>query len=407
MKIRSITCFYDPGASRASFTLDHLANLTNAARARFEAAGYEVQTTRLATTPFPRLVPSCCDDSAIHLVRLLEREASSHGFTYISFGPALPEFPESYRLIPSLLAETENAFFSGVISTTDGRVHLPAVHACAEIIASAATITPDGFTNLRFSAVANVPPSGPFFPSGYHGPGEEPQFAIATEAADVVLQAFSEAQTLEEARQTALDALEGHARAMGEIAESISREFSVRFGGFDFSPAPHPSQGHSLGAALAALGIPALGQFGSLTAAAFLADLLDRGTWPRAGFNGLMLPVLEDSTLAAQTDGGALTLKDLLLFSAVCGAGLDTVPLPGDSTPEQLAAVLLDVAALSVRLDKPLTARLMPIPGKKAGDPTDFDFPYFANGRVMDLPGGGVTGKLAGGESFDLQPRKR
>lgn len=406
MKIRSITCFYDPGASRASFTLDHLANLASAARTRFEAAGYEVQTTRLTTVPFPRLVPSCCDESAVHLVRLLEREASRHGFAYIAFGPALPEYPESYRLIPTMLAETENAFFSAVLSTTDGIVHLPAVRACGEIIAAAATITPDGFSNLRFSAIANLPPGGPFFPSGYHGPGQDPQFAIATEAADVVLQAFTEAQTLGDARKLALAGLEEHACAMGEIAESISREFDVRFGGFDFSPAPHPSQGRSLGAALAALGIPALGQFGSLTAAAFLADLLDRGRWPRAGFNGLMLPVLEDSMLADQAASGELTLKDLLLFSSVCGTGLDTVPLPGDSTPEQLAAILLDVAALSVRLDKPLTARLMPVPGKKAGDPTGFDFDYFANGRVMDLPGGGVTGKLAGDEAFDLRPRK-
>jgi len=69
----------------------------------------------------------------------------------------------------------------------------------------------------------------------------------------------------------------------------------------------------------------------------------------------------------------------------VCGTGLDTVPLPGDTSPEQLYAILLDLAALAHRLDKPLTARLMPLPGKSAGDPTDFDFAYFANSRVMEL----------------------
>ncbi|HZW04708.1 MAG TPA: DUF711 family protein [Anaerolineaceae bacterium] len=405
MKIRSITSFYDPGASGASATLDHLTNLTSVARSRFESAGYEVQTTRLATVPFPGLVPSCCDESAIHLVKLLEHEASSHGFAYISFGPALPEYPDSYRLIPTMLAETENAFFSGVVATADGQVHLPAVRACAEIIAAAATITPDGFANLRFSAIANLPPGGPFFPSGYHAPGQPPRFAIAAEAADVVYQAFSSAQTLVEARRTALDALEAHAQALEAIAESIRREFDVAFGGFDFSPAPHPSEGRSLGGALAALGVPALGQNGSLAAAAFLADLLDRGRWPRAGFNGLMMPVLEDAVLAARSAAGDLTVKDLLLYSAVCGTGLDTVPLPGDSTPDQLSAVLLDVAALSIRLDKPLTARLMPIPGKIAGDPTDFVFDYFANGRVMALPSSGLSGLLAGEESFDLKPR--
>jgi uncharacterized protein (UPF0210 family) len=98
-----------------------------------------------------------------------------------------------------------------------------------------------------------------------------------------------------------------------------------------------------------------------------------------------MLPVLEDAVLAERAAEGSLTVKDLLLYSAVCGTGLDTVPLPGDTSANQIAAVLLDLAALAVRLDKPLTARLMPIPGKKAGDPTNFNFDYFANSRVMGL----------------------
>jgi hypothetical protein len=144
---------------------------------------------------------------------------------------------------------------------------------------------------------------------------------------------------------------------------------------------------------------------GSLAAAAFLADTLDDGHWQRAGFNGLMLPVLEDASLAERSAHGALSIKDLLLYSAVCGTGLDTVPLPGSATAEQLSAVLLDVAALSTRLSKPLTARLMPIPGKEAGEITDFNFDYFANGGIMELPAGPLRGPLAGTETFNLKAR--
>ena len=153
------------------------------------------------------------------------------------------------------------------------------------------------------------------------------------------------------------------------------------------------------------LGPVKLGLSGSLAAAAFLADTLDRGQWKRTGFNGLMLPVLEDSTLAARAASGTLTLKDLLLYSTVCGTGLDTVPLPGDASADQLAAVLVDVAALSMRLKKPLTARLMPIPGKQAGDVIHFDFDYFADGKVMALPALPLRGALAGDESFSLNSR--
>ncbi|WP_322793070.1 DUF711 family protein, partial [Bellilinea sp.] len=148
-----------------------------------------------------------------------------------------------------------------------------------------------------------------------------------------------------------------------------------------------------------------LGGFGSLAAAAFLADTLGRGRWKRAGFNGLMLPVLEDSRLALRSAQGHLTIKDLLLYSTVCGTGLDTLPLPGNCSQETIFALLLDLAALSLRLNKPLTARLMPMPGKQAGDPLTFDFEFFSSGSVMALDSGELNGLLAASQIMDVQPR--
>jgi len=119
-----------------------------------------------------------------------------------------------------------------------------------------------------------------------------------------------------------------------------------------------------------------------------------------------MLPVLEDSRLAKRAAEGSLTLKDLLLYSAVCGCGLDTVPLPGDASAEQITGVLLDVGALALRLNKPLVARLMPIPGKAAGDPTGFDFEFFANSRVLALDAAPLQRGFANSEeSLSIKPR--
>ena len=42
-------------------------------------------------------------------------------------------------------------------------------------------------------------------------------------------------------------------------------------------------------------------------------------------------------------------MGDLLKFSAVCGCGLDTVPISGEADPKALGALLLDVAALAFR----------------------------------------------------------
>jgi len=185
----------------------------------------------------------------------------------------------------------------------------------------------------------------------------------------------------------------------------LKYRYSLRFGGIDYSLAPYPEESRSLGAAFERMGVPRVGLHGSLAAAALLAESIQRAHFPHAGFSGVMLPVLEDAVLARRAAEGILTVKDLLLYSAVCGAGLDTLPLPGDTTVEQISPLLLDLSALALRLDKPLTARLMPIPGKKAGDPTDFDFAYFANSRVMALEAEPLQSPLLGSESFELKSR--
>ncbi|WP_345325140.1 hypothetical protein [Candidatus Villigracilis proximus] len=42
----------------------------------------------------------------------------------------------------------------------------------------------------------------------------------------------------------------------------------------------------------------------------------------------------------------------------------------------------------------------MPVPGKKAGDATEFDFTFFANSRVMALDSEPLNMPLGGNESF-------
>jgi hypothetical protein len=153
------------------------------------------------------------------------------------------------------------------------------------------------------------------------------------------------------------------------------------------------------------MGVPAIGLHGSLAAAAILTEAIDRADFPHTGFSGFMQPILEDSVLAQRAAQGTLTVKDALLYSAVCGTGLDTVPLPGDTTSEQLVPLLLDLCALALRLDKPLTARLMPIPGKKAGEETSFDFAFFAPSKVMSLESQPLEGPLGGNENFSLQAK--
>jgi uncharacterized protein len=404
MRIRSITCFIDPSYPIDPEKLKFAGDFIKLARSAFIENGYEVQSTRLASVPFGQLIPNMKPGTLARFASELESAAADLGFAYVSLGPALPDQQSSYQSIPEAIAETQNTFFAGSMTTVDGRVAMESIHQCAAIIQRTATISPDGFGNLRFAALANVPSGSPFFPAAYHH-GGEPAFALATEAADLAVKAFGIATSLEDGRAHLVRSMEEHARNLTTLARKIEGQTRLRFAGIDFSLAPHPTEAISLGRSLEELGVPRIGNFGSLAAAAYLADTMDRADFYRVGFSGLMLPVLEDATLAARAAEGSLDIKDLLMYSAVCGTGLDCIPLPGDTRAEQLFAVLLDVASLSTRLAKPLTARLMPIPGKKAGDPTGFDFAYFANSKVMPLSTEPLQGLLDGNEIFSLHPR--
>jgi uncharacterized protein (UPF0210 family) len=319
-------------------------------------------------------------------------------------GPALPEFPRSYQVIPEAIAASKDIFFGGMM-TSGNKIHFEQVKACAEIIVKCAPLDPNGFANLNFAALANVHAGAPFFPAAYHN-GDKPAFAIAVESADVAVNAFAGQSTLDEGRSVLISELTKHGQAIAKVAQSLIPDpQSPTFNGIDFSLAPFPDDAHSLGGAVEKMGVPKIGLHGSLASAAILTEAIERADFPHVGFNGFMQPVLEDTILAKRAAEGTLTIKDALLYSAVCGTGLDTVPIPGDTTAEQITPLLLDLCALALRLDKPLTARLMPVPGKRAGDATAFDFAFFANSKVMALDSEPLSLPLGGNEIFSLQTK--
>ena len=404
MKIRSITYFCNPGWPLDKKKLQAAGTFLNEAKVDFESAGYEVQTTRLATTPFPLILGAGKIHETPRLAAELSQLLPEIGIAYASLGPALPEIPDSYLVLPNAIAVSKNIFFSGVMADAKRGISTAAVRACAEVIVSLAPLDPTGFANLNFAALANVPPGTPFFPAAYHD-GSGAGFALAMEAADAAVSTFENSGTVDEGRNALIAALEENAKRLGKAADLLKYKHMLKFIGIDFSLAPFPEEARSLGAAFERMGVPRVGLHGSLAAAAILTESIERARFPRAGFSGLMMPVLEDAILAQRAAEGMLTIKDLLLYSAVCGTGLDTVPLAGDVSSGQIAALLLDLSTLALRLNKPLTARLMPIPGKHAGDPTSFDFGFFANSRVMALDAEPLSGALGGKGTFLVHGR--
>ena len=410
MNIRSLTtgaALPEDPESR-TVLIERLGGFAAATRAALEAAGFTVQSTRLSAQPLERWLPA--GSNAASTAAEVDRAVASAGIDYWSTGTIQACADSTGRtlslveMLPDLLAAAPTAFGSvqvGVRHGATGTINVDAVKASARVIRALAAATPDGFGNLRFAAAANCPPHVPFFPGSYYIEDAfnsgGPQFGLAFEAAEIVVLALERARTLDDARQNMLALLVEHGSKAAEVCTARAAEAGFTFSGIDISLAPYPAPERSTARSVEMVSGAPVGAPGTLAASAFITGVLRdaRDKLRTVGYSGLMLPVLEDQTLADRAAEGLVSLDTLLLMSAVCGLGLDTVPLPGDASQEQIERIVLDMAALAVRLDKPLTARLLPVPGKSAGDPAEWpDFPYFARGRVMPVHEAGGGGLL-------------
>jgi uncharacterized protein (UPF0210 family) len=250
---------------------------SNHARKLFEDAGFEVQSLRLATPPFGQFVAPIDLPQAAQSYSV---EAHGDGFEYISLGPAGSD-PEEWAVIPDALRRSGRIFLSGSRTTQEGELDLANAARCAETIVELSKLEPDGFANLRFCALAHVPAYTPFFPAAY-ALRERPAFALALQSADLALDCFSQAQSLQEAQQCLIDKVNVNALRLEAVAEKMEKIYGYAFKGLDFTLAPHPDHVASIGSALEALGLPAFGPHGSLFASTFLTSSLQQAQIARS-----------------------------------------------------------------------------------------------------------------------------
>ena len=357
-----------------------LASLKRAQRVVTDA-GYEVQTIRIATQPLLEEAGHHARADALAALQALDRAVVAER-ALLSIGPALApdgEDPEFAAWAAELARTTQNVSFTVRVASPDRVASPRGVTAAGEAMVAIARVTAGGIGNFRFAAAANVPAGTPFFPVAYHHGSDA--LAVGLESPPLLSAAFAGANTLAEAKQRLTATLESRLGPLERLVRQVARREEREYAGIDVSPAP--GKDASIGAAVEALtGVP-FGSPSTLAGCAAITDVLKSVRVKTCGYSGLMLPVLEDPVLARRASEGRFSVHELLLYSSVCGAGLDVVPLPGDTPPDQLAALIADVAALSSKLRKPLSARLFPVPGKAAGEIAHFDNPYLTDCVVM------------------------
>jgi uncharacterized protein (UPF0210 family) len=383
LRIRTLTA----GVPLAS--LDDLATVRTAldglarARHRCVAAGYEVQTIRLALPPLAARMTPEARDAARPALRALDALVSGRG-ALVSLGPVLTEDradPQLATWALHLAMETRVTSFSVMVATPE---HQPLPRACrtaAEIVRVLTSAVPGGLANFHFAAAACVPAGTPFFPVAWHdGPAS---LAVGCETPRLLLAGLADTSAGDTPDARLRTVLDRELAPVAALARAAADAEGWSYGGLD--PSPAPGLDSSIGAAIEALRQGLFGGGGTLAACATLTAALKSLSIDTCGYAGVMLPVLEDPVLARRAAEGRFSVSDLLLYSSVCGTGLDVVPLAGDVREDVLARTIGDVAAMAARLRKPLSARLFPVPGARVGDPVRFDDPVLASSVAMAL----------------------
>ncbi len=383
-KVRCITAFLHLDRDRYQAQVQDTLQFLHIARAAVEKGGYEVEGVRITTQPFPEYTRGLSKDEALKFLKELSDLSVKEKFD-LNIGPAMMNDTDDtapVELLGEVLSTT--AVNTSVIVAGDDGIHWKAIAASARLVRYVTAHSPHSYGNFNFSVTAMLAPYAPFYPGSYHTDAGH-QFAVGLESANVVDQVFASTGGNPKLATAQLrDALAEHDGAVERIVVEVAKQTGWTYMGLD--PTPAPLKDVSIGAAIEKFIGGKFGSSGTMTASAVITEAVRGVPVKHVGYSGLMLPILEDSRLAERWAEGTYDVDSLLAYSAVCGTGLDTIPLPGDTSEQELSRMMGDVATLAFKWKKPLSARLQPVAGKKAGDRTEFNDPYIVNTLIRKAP---------------------
>jgi uncharacterized protein len=385
-RVRAITGFITIDAKSYASQIQETVTFLSTVRDAVKAAGYDVAGIRISTQPFPEYTRGLSRPDALAMLRSINDLAAQLRFSP-NIGPAMVKDTDDTApadLAIDILSQTGNRLNANIIVAGDDGIHWNAVKQAARIIKAVGERSQHGQGNFNFGATAMLKAYGPFYPGAWHPGGGPRSFAIGLESANVVMDVFAREHDPRTAGKALADALTLHLRAVESAATKTAAGSGWTYAGID--PTPAPGGQSSIGAAIESfIGAP-FGSPGTETAAGIITRAVKDVAVTQTGYSGLMIPVLEEATLTKRWTEKTYGLDSILAYSAVCAGGVDTVPLPGDTSEETIARIIGDVATLAFKWNKPLAARLLPAPGKKAGDTTEFSG-ALSNAVIQPLPG--------------------
>lgn len=353
--------------------------------------GLPIVNKRIAVSPVSQLLERHTVDTAIRVCEALDKAAGKvkvdllGGFSALVQKGMTPGERTLIEAVPEALHRTNRVCASFNVGTTKAGINVDAVLLLAKQVVKTARATKDshGFGSAKIVVFANQPEDNPFMAGAMLGPGQpECVINVGVSGPGVVKRAIDRltGQDPDATLNEIAEEIKHTAFRVTRTGELIGREVATRlgipFGIVDLSLAPTPRVGDSVGEIYQAMGVEKIGAPGTTAAVMMLNDAVKKGgsfaSSSVGGLSGAFIPVMEDHALSKAVADGTLTLEKLEAMTAVCSVGLDMILLPGDTTPETIAGIILDESAIGITSRKTTGVRVIPVPGAKTGDFIDF-----------------------------------
>jgi uncharacterized protein (UPF0210 family) len=349
--------------------------------------GIPIINKRIAVTPIALIASSCGESDFTAFAQTLDKAAVDLGVDFVGGFSALVQkglTSGDERLIaslPSALSQTERVCASVNTAASKSGINMDAVRLMGGVIKQTAekTAARDGIGCAKLVVFCNAPEDNPFMAGAFHGVGEaESCLNVGVSGPGVVKAA------LENLRGASFDELADAIKKtafkitrMGQlVGMEAARRLGVPFGILDLSLAPTPEVGDSVARILEEMGLETAGTHGTTAALAMLTDMIKKGgimaSTHVGGFSGAFIPVSEDEGMVNAVRKGAISLDKLEAMTSVCSVGLDMIALPGDTSAATISAIIADEMAIGMVNNKTTAVRIIPVPGKKAGDWAEF-----------------------------------
>ncbi|MBU1260649.1 MAG: DUF711 family protein [Planctomycetes bacterium] len=349
--------------------------------------GIPITNRRISVTPVALLIEPLPRkiSTVVSVAKTLDRAAKEANIDFIGgFGALVHKgMTKADELlidsIPQALSQTQRLCGFLNLASSRAGMNMTAIEKVGHILKDLSARSKNGIGCAKIAVFANVPEDNPFMAGAHHGIGE-PDFSlnIGISGPGVVRDVVAnnpkcDLTMLSEVIKRTVFKI---TRAGELIGREIAELMGVDFGIVDISLASTPKRGDSVAEIIEAMGVSRMGRPGSTAALAMLMDAVKKGgamaSGNVGGLSGTFIPVSEDAGMIRAVRTGALNLEKLEALTSVCSVGLDMFAVPGSTPADVLSAIIADELAIGVVNNKTTGVRIIPIPGKKAGQIVHF-----------------------------------